>query len=78
MEIVLADVVTEQFFDAETGKPIRTGAGTVGTPQPMSSGSRVWSGATTTVPLPGELVVGEGDIEEKSLDDFPIDMKGGE
>jgi pilus assembly protein CpaB len=76
MEIVLADVVTEQLFDAETGKPIRTGARTVDRPQPVSPGSGVWSATAATVPLPGGPVVGKGDFEEKSLDDFPIDLEG--
>ena len=78
MEIVLADVVTEQFFDAETGQPIRTGVGVVGPTQPKSPGSGVWAGATTTGPLPGGLAVGKGDFEEKHLDEFPMDLEGGE
>jgi len=78
MEIVLADVVTEQLFDAATGRPIRASARTVGGPQPVSPRSGVWSGIAATVPLPGEPVVGEGNFEEKRLDDFPIDLEGAE
>ena len=78
MKIVLADVVTEQFFDAETGQPIRTDAGAVGPTHPKIPGSAVWAGATTTGPLPGGLATGEDDIEEKHLNDFPMDLEGGE
>ena len=76
MEIVLADVVTEKFFDAETGKPIRTDAGTVVPTQPKSPGSGLWAGAMTTGAQSGGLGVGKGDFEEKHLDEFPIDLEG--
>ena len=78
MEIVLADVVTEKFFDAETGKPIRTDAGTVVPTQPKSPGSGLWAGAMTTGAQSGGLGVGKGDFEEKHLDEFPIDLEGEE
>jgi hypothetical protein len=76
MEIVLAEVVTEQFFDAETGEPIRNGSRTADRPQSVSPGLGAWPAVEATATLPGGPVAGENDFEGKSLDDFPIDLEG--
>ena len=75
MEIVLADVVTEQLFDAETGKPIR---------QPVEDPRMPFRNANGPGPLGGGGAAGypapnpgpANGFEGMNLDDFPIDLEG--
>jgi pilus assembly protein CpaB len=82
MEIYLAGEFTEQFFDAETGKPIRIPA--ADPRQPLLSGDGGIGGPTqplgpnrgagpATPPSGGDA---GGDFGGMDLSDFPIDLEG--
>ena len=72
MEIVLADVVTEMLFDAETGVPVRTDPASKDTPGFGGSGGAAGPVSPLAPGLPSNDFGGIGG----GLDDFPIDLDG--